>query len=122
MDNELDLLLGTAIDSLVKLDILLFFHARPNAVSRPEEVARKVGRSETEVSQALDNLSEAGLVERFVLGSGRHAVYGPSDEDRVRGIVEAIKERYDRDPNSRSGLVRDILRISSEEPRSIDTS
>jgi DNA-binding transcriptional ArsR family regulator len=122
MDNELDLLLGTAIDSLVKLDILLLFHARPGSVSRPEEVARQVGHPETEVSQTLDQLSEAGLVERFVLGSGRHAVYGPSDEDRVRGIIAAIKERYDRDPSTRAGLVRDILRVPSEEPRPIDTS
>jgi DNA-binding Lrp family transcriptional regulator len=122
MDSELDLLLGTAIDNLLKLEILLFLHARPGSVLRPEEIAQRVRRSEPEVAQALNGLAEAGLIERFTLGTGRHAVYGPSEDDHVRRIIEVLHERFNRDPETRGRLVRSALRVSSEDVSPLDTS
>jgi predicted transcriptional regulator len=116
MDNELDLLLGTAIDSLVKLEIILLFHARPGTVSRPEDMAGRFRRPQAEVVLALDQLAEAGLIERFVLGSGRHAVYGPSDDDRVGAVIEVLNERYNRNSDTRAEVVRSALRVSAPDP------
>ncbi len=109
MDSEVDLLVGSAIDSLVKLEILLFFHARPGSVEKPADIAQRLRRREDEVAGALELLSEAGLIERFSLGSGRHVVYGPSDDRHVQEVIGALHERYHRDPGTRANLVRRAL-------------
>ncbi|HUU54393.1 MAG TPA: hypothetical protein VMY87_05675 [Armatimonadota bacterium] len=116
MDNELDLLLGTAIDSLVKLDLLLYLHARPGIVQKPEDIAGPLRRAGDEIIQALEGLSEAGLIDRFPLGSGRHVVYGPTEDEHVRELIAVIYDRYHRDPESRAQLVRVITRPRETDP------
>ena len=106
MDNELDILLGSAIDSLVKLDILLYLHARPGAVQKPNDIAERLGRSEDEIARALDGLSQAHLVDRFSLGTGRHVVYGEAEEAHVRHLIGMLHDRYHRDRESRAQVVR----------------
>ncbi len=106
MDSEVDLLVGSAIDSLVKLEILLFFHGRPGTAEKPADVAGRLRRREDEVARALEMLSEAGLIERFPLGSGRHVVYGSRDDRHVQEVIGALSERYHRDPDTRANLVR----------------
>jgi len=71
VDNELDLLLGTAIDSLLKLDVLLYLQSRPGSVQSSQDIAAQVRRPPYQVSASLDELSQAGLVDRFALGTGR---------------------------------------------------
>ena len=106
MDNELDLLLGTAIDSLVKLDILLYLHARPGVVQKPNDIAERLHRSQDEVTRALDGLSQAHLVDRFPLGPGRHVVYKEAEEAHVRHLIGILHDRYHSGGESRAQVVR----------------
>jgi DNA-binding MarR family transcriptional regulator len=105
VDNELDLLLGTAIDSLLKLDIVLYLLARPGLVQSAEEIAAKLRRPPHQAGAALDQLAQAGLVDRFALGTGRHVVYGPTEDEHVREIIGLLQARY-RDPETRALIVR----------------
>ncbi len=116
MDNELDILLGTAIDSLVKLDILLYLHTRPGAVQRPDDIAQRLRRSQDEVTRALDGLSQAHLVDRFSLGTGRHVVYGEAEEAHVRDLIGNLHERYHRGGESRAQIVRAATRQGAADP------
>ncbi|MBN1458471.1 MAG: hypothetical protein JXA57_02975 [Armatimonadetes bacterium] len=109
MESELDLLLGTAIDSLIKLEILLYFRARPGVVRRPQEVSSELRRSVSEVQGELDQLAEAGLVDRFSIGTGRHVMYGPAEDEHVHRLIGILYDRYHRDPESRSQLVRSAV-------------
>jgi len=105
VDDELDLLLGTAIDSLTKIDLLLHLHSRPGAVRSAEDIAAQLRRPERQVSSALDELSRAGLADRFPLGTGRHVVYGATEDEHVQEIISLLHQRY-RDPESRVALIR----------------
>jgi len=116
MDNELDILLGTAIDSLVKLDILLYLHARPGAVQKPNDIAERLGRSEDEIARALDGLSQAHLVDRFSLGTGRHVVYGEAEEAYVRHLIGILHDRYRGGGESRAQVVRAATRQGAADP------
>jgi len=116
MDNELDILLGSAIDSLVKLDILLYLHARPGAVQKPNDIAQRLRRSEDEVVRALESLAQAHLVDRFSLGTGRHVVYGEAEDAHVRDLIGIIHDRYHRDRESRAQVVRAATRQSAADP------
>jgi len=106
MESELDLLLGTAIDSLVKLEILLDLHARPGSAQTPDQIGSRLRRPREEVARALEQLSEAGLIDRFALGTGKHVIYGPAEDPHVGQLLELLHERYHGDPEARTRIVR----------------
>ena len=116
MESELDLLLGTAIDSLIKLEILLYFGARPGIVRRPQEVSTELRRTVPEVQGGLEELAQAGLVDRFSIGTGRYVLYGPAEDEHVHGLISLLCERYNRDAQSRSQLVRSAVGQGSDPP------
>ena len=109
MDSELDLLLGTAIDSLVKLELLLYMHARPGILQSADDIAVRLRRPVPEVGCALDDLAAGGLVDRFAIGTGRYVMYGPTEDDHVQRIIGLLHARYHRDPQTRADLVRGAL-------------
>lgn len=109
MESELSLLLGTVIDSLAKLEALLDLQARLGAVQTVKEIAGRLRRSTDEVTRALDELSEAGLIERFALGSGRHVVYGSTEDAHIQELLGLLHARYTRDRESRAELVREAM-------------
>lgn len=109
MKSELDLLVGTVIDSLVKLDLLLLLHARAGGVQTADEISAQLSRPPHQVTPALDQLAESGLVERFPLGTGRHVLYGPPEDQHMRDLLAQLHDRYRRDPAARSDLVRQVM-------------
>ncbi|MCJ7750039.1 MAG: winged helix-turn-helix domain-containing protein [Armatimonadetes bacterium] len=116
MDNEVDILLGSAIDSLVKLDILFYLHARPGAVQKPNDIAERLGRSQDEITRALDGLAQAHLVDRFPLGTGRHVVYGEAEEAHVRQLIGILHDRYHGGGESRAQVVRAATQQGAADP------
>lgn len=116
MESELDLLLGTVIDSLLKLELLLLLHSRGASAHRAEELAGPLGRPPEVVARALDELAGAGLVARFPLGRGRHVLYGASEEGHVRELLELLRARYQRDPESRASLARAVMGGEARQP------
>ena len=109
MQSEIDLLLGTEIDSLVKLEILLYLHQRPGTVGSPQQVASQIRRDVAEVAAALEQLSQSELVERFAFGSGRHIVYGPSEDAHVQELLGFLHEQYHAQPEARSRIIQRTL-------------
>ncbi len=112
MDNELDLLLGTAIDSLAKMNLLVYLQENPGQAQPPEEIAGRVSRPPAMVAQALDELAEVKLVARFPVGTGRIVWYGSSDDERVRRILDLLLARYREGGETRAQLVRRALRVA----------
>jgi hypothetical protein len=109
MESELDLLLGTVVDTLCKLEVLLYFHHRAGAVGSAEHVGTALGRPVAETAAALAALAKAGLIERFALGTGRHVIYGATEDTRVKDLVALLYQRYHQGGESRSQLLRQIL-------------
>ena len=121
MDSELNLLLGTAIDSLVKLELLLYLHARPGVLQSADDIAARLRRPSPEVGRGLDELASTGLVDRFAIGTGRYVMYGPTEDDHAQRVIALLHERYQRNPESRANLVRNaVQRIRADQP--VDSS
>lgn len=108
MESELDLLLGRAIDSLPKLEILVHFLRNGMTVRTAAEVGAQLRRPTHEVTLALEELSQVGLIDRFALGTGRHVLYGPRDDSHVQQLLQMLHARYE-DPAARGQLLRDAL-------------
>jgi len=109
VETELDLLLGNVIDSLVKLEALLYLHSRPGSAQSADEISLALHRPAPNVKSALEDLSRVELIERFSLGSGKHVVYGPTEDPHVQALLDLLHERYHRDPETRSRTVRQAL-------------
>jgi DNA-binding MarR family transcriptional regulator len=116
MQNEIELLLGTEIDSLVKLELLLYLHERPGTAQPADELGARLRRDDAEVGAALEQLSAAGLIERFALGSGRHVVYGPSEDAHVQELLGLLHDEYHRGPEARLRLVERAARKDQRGP------
>lgn len=94
LQSELDLLLGAAINSLAKLEALLYLHARPGAVHSAADIAAALRRPTESLAPELDALAEAGLLDRFPLGTGRHVVYGAAEDEHVQALMSLLHERH----------------------------
>jgi DNA-binding transcriptional ArsR family regulator len=114
VDGELDLLLGRVIDDLVKLNVTLYLHAEEGAYS-PEDIAMQVRRPPETVARALAALAEAGIVERFALGTGRFVMYGASEDAHIAELLDLLDRRYRGDAGSRAEVVRRVLRVAAED-------
>jgi DNA-binding IclR family transcriptional regulator len=112
VDRELDLLLGRAIDSLVKLNLLVYLQAHPGLAQAPEEIAGQVQRPPETVAAALAELAELKLVARFPIGRGRLAMYGSSDDPHIKEILELLRTHYQEGGETRAQLVRKTLRMT----------
>jgi len=109
MDTELDLLLGTAIDSLVKLEVLLYFHQRPGLLQTPADISARLRRALAEVASALQELARNELIARFSLGTGRHVMYGSSEDPHVQALLDFLSQQYHRDPATRARIIQEII-------------
>jgi predicted transcriptional regulator len=118
MQSEIELLLGSAIDSLAKLELLFYMHQRPGAAQSAEEIASRVQRRAVEVAAALKQLSDVGLVERFALGSGRHVVYGAAEDAHVRELLGLLHDQYHGDSETRARIIQRALRRGQRTPPS----
>jgi hypothetical protein len=118
METELDLLLGTVIDNLPKLEALLYLHSHPGGAQSADDIAAALHRPVPQVKSALEDLSRSELIERFSFGSGKHAVYGTTEDPHVRALLGLLHDRCHRDPEARSRLVRQVLQPrQSPEPQ-----
>ena len=115
MDHELDLLLGTVMDSLAKLNVLVYLQARPRMAESPEVVAAAVQRPPEMIARALSELAEARLIESFPVGTGRIVLYGASDDAHVRELLDLLRARYDQGGENWAHLVRRALRLAEDE-------
>jgi len=73
------------LDSDVKADLLTLFHNNANLQETPESLARRIGRSATEVQRELDDLVQLGILKKT-------EVYSFGTE-RDREIQDAISKQ-----------------------------
>ena len=90
LETELQKFIAQYIESVEKLEILLFLHANPETVSSSEEVFRHVQSSQGSVSQKLEHLCITGLAVRHPDGRFQ---YKPRTED-LAVQVTALQNNY----------------------------
>jgi predicted transcriptional regulator len=116
LDEELDLLLGTVINSMTRLNLLLYLTERPGEAQSPKDIAAALRRPEALVAQSLAALAQVGLVDQFVLGSGRFIMYGAAEEAHVKEVLARLISLYAGD--ARSTIVRRVMRLGPGDTRS----
>jgi hypothetical protein len=114
VDPLVQRLLEHAIDSPVKLHLLLLFHENAHLQATPTFIANRVCRDIWSVDQALGELAEDGVLQRAATAHGELLYnYAPRDEllDPIRRLIRG----YD-DPMERDSLQRSIRDLASYAP------
>jgi len=109
---NLDTLLYDLLDSVVTLDLVVFFHQNPDSVDSLAGIALWTGHDPKRVEQEVPKLVGAGILERD--GEGEEAVYLYTRDSRIRGVIEEFMANTYLDRKERMKL---IARIMEQEVR-----
>ncbi len=85
MDPRLLDFIKNKVNSFIKWDLMRFFYENPNTADTVENIARYAGRNAAAVKPELDELVEAGVMERRMVGD--MPVYMLSNDPEMRRLV-----------------------------------
>jgi hypothetical protein len=109
VDPQIQRLLEHAIDSPVKLHLLLMFHENPRMEATASKIAERVCRDIWSVAQALHELADDGVMLRAT-GAHNEPVYryGPAEDliDAIHRLITGYDDPIERDKLQRS--IRDL--------------
>lgn len=109
VDPLVQRLLERAIDSPVKLHLLLLFHENPRLEATASAIAERICRDIWSVSQALQELADDGVMLRAATAHGEPVYrYAPLDEfvDAIHRLIRGYDDPLERDLLQRS--IRDL--------------
>ena len=92
-DPALLTLLDERLNTLVKWDVMRFFHRNPDAMKTAGEIATALSRDEKSVAAAAVELTETGFLERQ--GGARARIYMLSGDDATRQEMESFMTACD---------------------------
>lgn len=104
LDPIVQRLVEQAIDTPVKLHLLLMFHENPRMEATPAAIADRVCRDIWSVGQALQELCDDGIMLRSATANGE-PVYRYRPKDELVTAIEHLMRGYD-DPLERDQLQR----------------
>ena len=106
MDERVKNFVENTAQTLVGLDVALFYQANPRTFDTAAGLALRTHRSVETVEPALGRLARDGILEAYSRGDGRYQCYALSTEAEVWNILCLVSEAYHDDPESRKEIVR----------------
>jgi hypothetical protein len=109
VDPLVQRLLEHAIDTPVKLHLLLMFHENPRMEATAAVIAERACRDIWSVSEALQELADDGVMRRLASTHTEPVYrYGPVDElvDAINRLIRGYDDPLERDKLQRS--IRDL--------------
>ena len=96
------------LDSFVKLDLLRFLNESPDASSTVEELARYLGRDETELKPAARALAVAGILRQEDVGE--RYTFSLVEDEEIRELIGHLAQSYREDRLVRLAISSQILK------------
>ncbi len=108
VDPLVQRLLEQAIDSPVKLHLLLLFHENPQLEAGAATIAERVCRDIWSVTEALEELAEARVLLSIPVPSDHLYRYAPAEEllEPIARLLRGYDDPIERDKLQRS--IRDL--------------
>ncbi len=109
MERELQEFLDGVIDSLIKLEIVLFFHSNPGTIDTPQGISMRIYRNCDLTASALRDLGSAGVLDCVTLGAGTYQLYSLTQSKDVLSVIELLDQRYHSDRTAMLDIIRRFL-------------
>jgi thermostable 8-oxoguanine DNA glycosylase len=109
IDTHVQHLLRQAVDSPIKLHLLLIFHEQSLCAVTPAQMAERACRDIWSVSQAMNELAEDGVLQVAQVAGEATYYYQPRPEYLVP--IEHLMQHYN-DPAERHNIRRSIRELA----------
>jgi hypothetical protein len=112
MSPEVRAFVARVANSIVKLEVVLFYQANSATSDTPEGISLRTHWHVDEVRPALQELAGAGVLEEHALGAGRYTVYCLTKDTQTRALLAELSETY----HERGTDCRAIIRMLKPPP------
>lgn len=109
MDPRLTELVRDVIQTIVGLDVALFFQANPRTFDTAAGVALRTHRSVEEVEVVLERLADFGYLEAFSRGEGRYTCYALPKDPQAWSMLCRLSEAFLDRSESRKHIIRLLM-------------
>jgi len=116
MEVKLQAFLDEVIDSLIKLEIVLFFHSNPGTIDTARAIAMRIYRNEEATAAALEQLSAKHVLDRTTLGAGKYELYSLSQDESIRSVIGLLDKRFHSDKDTMLQIIRRFLPTGKNPP------
>jgi hypothetical protein len=110
MDQRLVEFIEDVAQTIVGLDVALFFQANPRTFDTAAGLALRTHRSAEEVDEVLERMALHGYLEAFQRGAGRYTCYALPKDVKVWNLLCKLSEAYMDYEESRKEIVRLIIK------------
>jgi hypothetical protein len=100
--------------TIVGLDVALFFQSNPRTFDTAAGLALRTHRDLDEVAQTLERLAQNGILEAFSRGDGRYTCYALPKDIKVWNLLCMLSEAYLDHSESRKQIVRILIKRQHE--------
>lgn len=113
MDQRVIEFVENVAQTIVGLDIALFFQANPRTFDTAAGLALRIHRGVEEVSIVLERMAEHGILEAFTRGEGRYTCYALPKDNRVWNMLCLLSEAYLDHLEERKEIIRLLMQRQS---------
>ncbi len=111
MDARIRDFVADIAQTLVGIDVALFYQANPRAFDTPAGIALRTHRNVDEVNDALERMAAGGYLEAFPRGEGRYTCYALPKSAHIWNTLCLLSEAYIDQPESRKEIIRLIMEL-----------
>jgi len=110
MDPKLQEFVEEVIQTVVGLDVALFFQANPRTFDTAAGLALRIHRNVDDVAEVLQRMAAHGDLEAFDRGDGRYTCYALPKDARVWMLLCRLSEAFLDRSESRKEIVKLLVR------------
>lgn len=107
LDGEVQKFLEETANSLLKLELIGFFHRNPSTLDIVENISSRIGRSPKKVAKGIEDLVKAGYIDKY--RRENFVLYGYTKGEEKRKLAEKLMRCYD-DRTERLKIITKILK------------
>ncbi len=111
MDGRVQEFVRSGAQTIVGLDVALFYQSNPSTFDTPLGIALRTHRSEDEVEPALERLAGYGVLERHGRGDGKYVCYALTRDAETWNLLCLVSEAYLDDPGTRKEMIRLLVKL-----------
>jgi hypothetical protein len=115
MDDRVREFVQAVAQSVVGLDVALFYQANPSTFDTPLGIALRTHRHVKEVLPALERLAEKGVLERHTRGEGRFVCYALAKDADIWALLCGVSEAYLDSPADRKEIIRLLVSVQQQQ-------
>jgi len=104
VQEELQVFVENNLDSLLKMDLLAFFHRNPYVIGQTEDIATCLGVNIEELANNLEDLVQSGILKKKTGLSGSSYTLSPSE--KIAPLISAFMDFYFTAANGEAEVYR----------------